>query len=327
MMKKILLFSALVVAFASCKEDEPKIVPSYPTDGLTLEQKSNALLLMGSSNQNPASAAFEAIRLMTDYDYKGRMNTLHMLTTQNGGLYPAYADSIMMNFQSPLPPYFVVGTQNIFPPTDLEGEIKRATREQPLLAVSHKVTQNDTSWVVDHKVQFFMDTIYDQIFIDTYMLAKLKAQVYNANTADEVDLRMAATPDLIKNPPLPLPNESQWDIDVRSTDSTKILAAKNTPFYYQNLFFDKYDSTSTWGPQLGSYWPFGGEFYNGDIIGTKDTPIRHYFMKPKPGEDMQLSGYEIKFMSIVWVRDPITGSMKHANSYISNSTFKIASAP
>lgn len=317
-MRKFLLFTALVVAFTSCGDDDSPIKSSYPTDGLSLEKKSNALLLMGSDKQNPTTAAYEAYRLMSTYEHTNRLNTVNMF---NSFINPE-ADSIMMEFQSPSAPYFVVGPTEIML-FDLEDEVKMALREKPLLAVSHAVSQNDTAWIIDHKVKFFEDTIYDQIYIDTYMLTKVKAQVYNSGTSTEVDLRMAATPDLIKNPALPLPFESQWDVDIYSMDSSKVLAARNTPYYYQNVFLDKFDSISRWGFKLGSYWPFNGEFYNGDIIGTKDTPIRHYFRKPKKGDDEALSGFNVKFMSVVWILDPSTGSMKHANSYISSGSYKI----
>ena len=111
-----------------------------------------------------------------------------------------------------------------------------------------------------------------------------------------------------------------------NADTSKVLESKGSPFYYENVFLAKFDSTGTWGYPLGDYWPFNNEFYNGDIIGTKDTPIRHYFQKftsqNADSEDL-VANTEISFMSIVWVRDMSTGSFVHANSFISTSTFKV----
>lgn len=319
-MKKILLLSTLIALTASCKDDDDSpLKSSYPTDGLPLNKEYNALLMMGSDNQNPASAAYESFRIMTEDEYGNRLNTFHLLSTNVGNFYDSYGDSIMMNFQSPMAPYTVLDDQDLFP-SELPQEVKRSIRQKPLLTVAHKVTQNDTAWIIDHKVKFFEDTIYNEIYIDTYMLAKLKAQIYDADPAP-IDLRMAATADLIKNPPTPLPNESQWDLNIMSLDSSKTLVRKGDPFYYDNLLFDKFDSTSTWGFELGSYWPFGSEFYDGDIIGTKETPIRHYFKKPS-SENSTTAAYEVKFMSIVWIRDGITGSMRHVNSYTSETYYR-----
>lgn len=323
-MKKILLLSTIIaLSFSSCKDDdETPISKGYVTDGLPLPQQKNALLMMGTSLSNPANGVFESTRLIAEDEYKGRVNTMNMLNDNATKFYEPYADSIMMNFQSPSSPYFVVDGEEI-PDENLEyllDAYRVATKRKPVLAVAHKVTQNDTAWVVNHKVQFFQDSIYDEFYIDTYMLATLKAELYNIGELTEIDLRVQSMKDLIANPPVPF--ESQWDIDIPNLDSSKVLAKEGSPFYHQNLFIAKYDSTSTWGPKLGSYWPFGGEFYAGDVIGTKDTPIIQYIPKDRNMSDF-FESYNIKFMSVVWVRNQFTGTMEHANSYTSDATFTV----
>lgn len=321
MMKKILLFSALVTMLASCGEDDPKSVVN--TGPSTPVQEYNALLLMGSDITNPSSATYEEARIQALDVYGDRLNTLHMVS---GIAYPAYADSIMMNFQSPASPYFVLGNTEVFP-LDLISETKIALREKPLLALSNKVTQNDTAWVIDHKVKFFMDTVTTDIYIDTYMLGRSKARKYSTNKIGTTyDIRMAATQKLIKNPAVPLPPESQWDKNIVSDDLTKILVNKGESFYYENQFVDKFDSTSAWGFSLGNYWPFGGEFFKGDIIGTNDTPIRHYFKKfnsLNAASPDYVTNTEYTFMSIVWMRDPVTGSFVYVNSYMNPTVFTV----
>lgn len=323
-MKKILLLSTIIaLSFSSCDpDDETPISKGYVTDGLSLPQEKNVLLMMGTSLQNPGTGVNEAIRLVATDEYLGRVNTFNLLNSNADKYYDTYADTIMMNFQSPSSPFIVVNDEEVNPIElpSLSSALKLATKGKPVLAVSHKVTENDSSWVVNHKVKFFQDTAYDQFFIDTYMLAKLKAQYYNPGATNQSNLRIPSSNKLIVNPPVPM--ESQWDIDVPNLDSSKVLAKKGEAFYHQNLFIDKYDSTSTWGPQLGSYWPFGGEFYAGDIIGTKDTPIIQYFLKDKSMAEIY-GAYEIKFMSIVWVRNPLTGTMEHVNSYTSDATFTV----
>ena len=324
MMKKILLFSALIALLGSCGEDDPKpVVDSGPA---VPEQKYNALLLMGTSTQNPVSAANEAVRLQTLHEYAGRVNTLNMVTNSLGPIYEPDGDTIMMNFQSPGSPFLVIDGTDVML-TELMDETKFALRNKPLLAVTNSVSQNDTAWIIDHKVKFFMDTISDEIYIDTYMLGTSKAREYETAIPNVVfDMKMAATPKLISNPGNPIPKESQWDLDVYSVDSSKVLAAKGSPFYYQNMFMDKFDSTGTWGYSLADYWPFGGEFYKGDIIGTKDTPIRHYFKKftsEGAASPDFVANMELRFMSIVWVRDNVTGSFVHGNSFVSTATFKV----
>lgn len=324
MMKKILLFGALISVIASCGKDDPKtVVDSGPA---TPEQTYNALLLMGSTTQNPTSAEFEAARLQALDVYGDRINTLHMISTPAGPIYEADGDTIMLNFQSPGSPYFVLGNQSLLP-SELISNMKTALREKPLVGLSSKVTQNDTAWIIDNKVKFFMDTITSEIYIDTYMLGKSAARKYTSDVpGTPFDIRMTAGQKLIKNPPLPLPLESQWDKNVLSEDLSKILVNKGETFIYENQFLAKFDSTGTWGYFLGDYWPFGGEFYKGDIIGTNDTPIRHYFRKFRSENTASPDYYtntEFTFMSIVWVRDPLTGSFVYANSFVNPSVFRV----
>src|SRR5690606_20040211 len=226
MMKKILLFGAIISILASCGEDDPK--PTGNTGPATPQEKYNALLMMGSDVQNPASAAYEASRLQALHEYPDDINTIHMVVGPNGILYDPYADTIMMNFQSPMAPYFVLDDTEIFL-TELIAEAKSAIRKKPLLAVTNKVSQNDTAWIIDHKVKFFMDTATSEIYIDTYMLGASKAREYSTQIPSVTfDLRMAATQKLISNPPAPLPLESQWDYSVYSIDSSKVLAPKGS---------------------------------------------------------------------------------------------------
>lgn len=322
MMKKILLFSTLIAAVIACKpSDDPIIEKTYPTDGLPLEEQKNVLVLTGIDSENSVSALFEYFRLQNEDEYKGDLNTMSFLTTPYGNLFSSYADSIMMNFQSPFAPYFVVNGQEVFF-SELDTEIKRASRQKPLLAVAHAVSSNDTAWIVDNKVKFFNDTTSDDINIDTYMLIKLKAREYKVNSSVTIDLKMMEQKDLIKNPALPLPRESQWDLNVVSKDSSKTLVSKGSSYYYDNILLEKFDSVNVWGTSIGSYWPFNGEFYKGDIIGTKDTPIRHYFKKPaEMTTEEQPFEYDIKFLTIVWVRNPSTGSYEYVNSYSTGKLF------
>ncbi|WP_417610573.1 hypothetical protein [Owenweeksia hongkongensis] len=324
MMKKILLFSALIAILSSCGEEDP--IPTVDSGPATPQEKYNVLLMMGSDIQNPGSAVYEEARIQALDEYSGSINTLHMVSTAVGGLYEPDGDSIMMNFQSPTAPFFVLDDEEVFS-ADLVNKTKFALRKKPLLAVTNQVSQNDTAWIIDHKVKFFMDTLTSDIYIDTYMLGKSKARSYTTEIPGmTLDLRMAASQDLIKHPPLPLPHESQWDKDVLTENEKRVLVKKGTTFFYENQFLAKFDSTGTWGYPLGDYWPFGGEYYKGDIIGTDDTPIRQYIRKFKSKNAASpdyVSSTKYTFMSIVWVRDPLTGSFVHANSYINSATFTV----
>lgn len=323
-MKKILLFSALLAILGSCGEDDPKpVVDSGPA---TPEEKYNVLLFQGSDIQNSASALLEEARIQALDVYGNRLNTLHIVSTPIGPLYEADGDTIMMNFQSPPFPFLVVGNEDVFP-TDLINKVKVALRQKPLLAVTNKVSQNDTAWIIDHKVKFFMDTITTDIYIDTYMLGSSKARKYATDIAGvSMDIRMAATEKLISNPQNIKPAESQWDKNILNEDLSTILVNKGETFYYENQFLAKFDSTGTFGYALGDYWPFGGEFYDGDIIGTNDTPIRHYirkFTSANAASPDYVMNTKLRFMSVVWVRDNATGSFVVANSFVNTSTFSV----
>src|SRR5690606_17027176 len=77
---------------------------------------------------------------------------------------------------------------------DILDELSFIKAERPAIAVAHKVTSNDTSWIVDVKVKFLKDTVSDYFQVETYMLADIPAKLY---TDPNIDLRTGAAQGLI----------------------------------------------------------------------------------------------------------------------------------
>ncbi|MDZ7846792.1 MAG: hypothetical protein U5L96_08470 [Owenweeksia sp.] len=51
------------------------------------------------------------------------------------------------------------------------------------------------------------------------------------------------------------------------------------------------------------------------MIGTEDTPIRHYFLKDI--RDNYEFDFQPQFISVVWILNPMTSSWEYLNSYSS----------
>ncbi len=307
MRRLIILAFAFLLALSCKKKTEPggSTGSSYPTDNLDLPSEVKSLLITNYGPGDQGSVGYEVARLRNESSFDDNLNHLSLVIAQGHPFYSIDADSINKNFLSLGVPSFVVdfmGTN----PTDLEVAVEAETNKKAILSVAHKVTTTDTAWVVDNKVKFYQDTVSSGIFIQTYMLGKVRAKTYKT-----LNLNAATVPNLTKI----VDFESFWDSEVPNLDSSANAISKNDEYYHQWILLDGFQE-NTWGVQLGSYWPFGPHFFKNDVIGTSDTPIRHYFLFPEDGD--YPFEFTPQFISVVWILNPFSGNWEYVNSYQSN---------
>src|SRR5690606_16548408 len=123
------------------------------------------------------------------------------------------------------------------------------------------------------------------------------------------DLRFMAANNVIKN----TDSASFWDLEQYALDSSRVIIKKGDPVYHSHIFLTNSNRENILGTPLASYWSFAGDFHEGDIIGTEDTPIRHHLPKLEKGEfdyDRKL-----RFVTVIWIFNPMTGMYEYANSY------------
>ncbi len=300
-MKKLFTLGLIAFSILACKEDPPPVADTYPTDGLPLEEKTRAMLIVGYEPTSPASISYDILRKINEDVYGKSLNNISLVS--GGLLGNPLAGLLAANFGSPAAPYALLNGEQAFMP-ELVDEIEDVLEEKPLLSVAHKVSSNDTAWIVDSKVKFFKDTLTAGIFIETYMLAKIEARQY-----DMVDLRIPEVKDFIKN----TDEASVWQQDIPNIDSSSFVVKNGDIYNHNYILLSNFNESDPFGTQLGEYWPFGGEFIEGDVIGTRDTPIRHHFLKPEEG-DFDFD-FKPQFITVVWMVNPFTSAYDYVNSY------------
>lgn len=325
-MKKLLIATLFLAFVSSCKEDPKVIVTPGSTEGIMLMPKKNALLFTGykfniTMFANTSIAATSALyREGLEGEYTTQLNHISF-PGKTSLFYNPMSDSLMVLFGSPVFPYMALNPMIVFGPNPpinpltVAAAIETDIAKKPLASVGHVVYKDDTSWVVSCKVKFFEDTIVqpNAILIETYMLADIDAKEFGAKN---IDLRFSPQNDLIYNSD----SSSFWDVDVPNMDTTKFLVKVGDPVAHKYIFLKNNNPKNAYGTPLSSYWPFAGDFHEGDIIGTSDTKIHHHFPKLKKGE----FNYDrkVRFLTVVWALNPMTNVYDYVNSYQSNSTYK-----
>jgi len=310
-MRKLTIFSLAFLMLLGCEEGNDggdggnNGNGTYPTDGLRLTEQVRSLLLTNYGPGDQGSVGFEVFRLRNEASFGNDLNHMSLVVAQGHPLYSITADTIRANFLNLGIPSFVIDFEGISP-ANLEDAVEAEINKKPILSVAHAVSSNDTAWIVDNKVKFYKDTLSSGIFIQTYLLAKIKAQDYGA-----VNLNAPQVTNLTKI----VDNATLWDLEIPNLDSSANAINKNDEYFHQWVILKGFEE-STWGKQLGTYWPFGPDFYKNDVIGTKDTPIRHYFLKPKKGDYPY--DFDPQFISVVWILNPFSGNWEYVNSYQSN---------
>jgi hypothetical protein len=199
-------------------------------------------------------------------------------------------------------------------PDALTAKIESEINRKPLATVNHIVTANDTAWLIDSKLKFWKDTTNPHFRIETYMLVSTPAARYNNSG---VDFTISGAADVLTTPD----TLSIWALELNNLDSTRLLTTKDDPFYHQNILVQSFNSESPWGTGFDDYTPFGATFSAGDIIGTKTTPVRHYFLKPDSGLDGAfMPGWDFKasFLTVIWVQNRDTFKYEYINSVMTN---------
>lgn len=306
-MKKIFFVGMMSLAMLGCEDDEPIVETPYPTDDLDLRKRKKELLVTGYAPGNAASVNYEIFRQINEYVYGERLNHLSLVFAPGHPLYTETADSVRSNFFGLTPPFFVVDNQEVSV-AEVGDLLEDKLEVQPVLDVAHNVMENDTAWIVDSKVKFFEDTASAGMFIQTYMVANIQAKNY-----PQANLNVPVIQDLIVHQD----SVSYWATNIFNEDSSETIIAEGDPYYHNWLVITAHNKNAVWGTNLGEYWPFGGEFYNGDVMGTKDTPIRHVFEKEEVRDEDDGFPFEFEpgFVTVVWIFNPYTLAFEHVNSF------------
>lgn len=305
-MKKIFLSALLIVVAVACNDDDKPVDNSYPTDGLSLPETKQALLI---HSYNPLAGYTSQIpSLILEDAFPDAFNYLSTVAIPNTPLTSGLTDSIALN--QPLEPAisFYLNDKTVDPGM-LYSETELAVARRPVASVNHVITSNDTAWLIDSKIKFFKDTSNSGFRVETYLTADIQAAVF----PNGLDLRVSAAPNFV----ITKDTASVWDVDLNNIDSSATLTTKGDAFYHKHVLAKNFNTESAWGTLLGEYTPFGESFSENDVIGTSSTPIRHYYLKPDLGfADAFDPGlpYNPGFLTVIWCFNQNTGRYDYVNS-------------
>lgn len=319
-MKKLFFYTFAALFAVSCGDDgddDDNQNTGYPTDNLTLQDEKKVLILTNyapfsaSSIDNKKDEAIGNEAFGDDFNWVNLVAPPAPLTSQASiDLLTAFnlssANDVSLN-----------GLDYTINDMFFDDMASRIENRKAVASVSHKVTKNDTAWLIDCKVKFWKDTSAANRFkIETYFLADIPA--YNYKSLG-IDLRMALVPNVVDQGD----SISSWAVSVANLDSTSQVIRAGDEYVHTSVMLDKATPDSLFGNPIASYTPFGFQYYENDVVGTRSTPIRHFFLRPNE-DDISTNDVEFiytpVFLTVIWSEDPITGAVDYLNSYMSSST-------
>ena len=317
-MKKIALFS-LVLAFGliGCKkENNSSGGGSFPTDNLTVDKQQNVFVMdmtgawcqhcpIGTQQMLLAKGTYgdRVIGFATHGGSAGQLDALKS---------PA-AELLIGNF---LPgegfPTLLVMNENSG--QDIMNNVTAALNmpDLPTFGVKHTTSITDSSINVYAKVECFQESQNVNFFVQSFLLLDgVEARDYGngidlnqVSSHPEVTTGSGATP-------------TKWALDVAVVNGEPQAKAGDIYTHDEAVFGVATNTQTFWGHNIGDVNPFGNEFIEGDVLGTKYTPL---LMSIKTGglNYKQFNGH-VSIASVVWkFKDDGSGLYEYVNGYVSH---------
>jgi thiol-disulfide isomerase/thioredoxin len=305
-MKKIgLLLMAGVLAFASCKTEEPEAEKTFPTDGLTVEEKQRVLVIeqTGAWCQycpNGAEILTEMIGEHGDDILGLAVHNGDKLTLPVGGLldnnYPA----------SGVPNFFVM---NEDAGQDPGSKIPNYITDVPVFGAAHNVVVTDTAYNVYVKVQVFKDAFGEDFLVNSYLvLDGVLAKDYGSG----INLQQTSSVASVQTGSGSTP--TKWTKDAALVNGVPLIKAGDN-YYHTEVLYTPAKTINPWGKPLADANPFGTDFLKGDILGTRHTPI----LLSIPRTSLAPFETSLSVVTIVWrLRTDGSGAYDYVNGYMSH---------
>ncbi len=303
-MKKIglLLLSATFILGACKKEDDAPKAATYPTSGLLVSDQQVVLVL-------------EATGAWCQFCPNGAATMIEMVATHGDKILPIAvhsSDPITAPISGILDANFpTTGVPNFYVMNEDAGQspgnkIAAYINEVPTLGIAHTVVTTDSSWNVYPKVEFFKSAINEDYLVNSYIiLDAVLAKDYGSGN------------DLNQTSSVPIAggiNPTKWLQDAAIVGGVPQIKAGDD-YYHTEAVVGVANTTNPFGKALADVNPFGREFIEGDILGTKNTPIMLSIPK------FSIAPYEtgVSIYTIVWrLRTDGSGAFDYVNGYVSH---------
>jgi hypothetical protein len=275
-MKKSYFFALLAGAifFAGCnKDDEETVVPSRPyiTDNLMVSSDPTALVLLttGAWCQYCPNGGEKLLEAKVKY---GPQVVALVTRTGSDPLVNSLTDEFNDIYESSGVPNFYVNEEDAG--QSIDGPIAFALGFPSSIGVAHAIETTDTGYVVNVKVEAF-ENMKDVVFyVQSYLIFdKIAAR----NFGPGADMRQTSS--------LPIVDKgndvSRWARDAAFVNGEPQVRTGDIYYHTSNLI-SKAKDTEFWGLPLNDFNPFKDQYIEGDILGTRYTPIQLTLEKVNP---------------------------------------------
>lgn len=271
-MKHLAFASLAVLALASCQPQDPDPLPEvYITDSLTVSPKQKVLVIetTGTWCQYCPNGAQSMLMAINTFNDSVNHEALIIPFASHTG--DPFESSVQTALNTAFPttgvPNFYV--QNVDAGQDIMGPIAGAIDDEPKVGVNHvwvMNSTNDTIYVYP-KVQFFDDSKDAQYYVQSYVLVtNIDAKEYNAG-GPVINLNQVSSVPIVTTGSGAIPSKWTGQVD----PITKKVAGDI--YQHDHIPMTSGLTPNAYGVELDSINPLGNDFFEGDIFGSKFTPI------------------------------------------------------
>ena len=294
-MKKIFNLLLLSMAFTACEPDPTDPIPAeYVTDKLTVSEDQKAFLLetTGTWCQYCPNGAASMLEMQSTYNTDGDSNIRVIgFASHTGDPLVTPVQTLLNNtFTTTGVPNFYVNNEDVG--QSISGPTGAALAGTPSVGVSHISSQNETgdSTIVDIKVQFFEDKKNIAYYVQSYLLATgIVAKTYDLGGLP-VDLNQVSSVAIVTTGSGNTP--TTWAVDTWGKKAGE-------PYTHDHIPFASGITSFEWGVKLDTINPLGQSYFEGDIFGSKYTPIKLVIPHEVLGVPVP-SGVEYEVVTIIW---------------------------
>jgi hypothetical protein len=301
------------IAFAACKKDDDQdTVPvqrPYITDNLTVSPDPTALLYLttGAWCQFCPNGGERLLEAKVKY---GHQVVPLVARTGSDPLVNVLTDELNDIYEASGVPHFYVNEEAAG--QSIDGPLAFALAFDRPIGVAHAVETTDTGYVVNIKIEVF-ENMKDVVFyVQSYLiLDKIEAR----NFGPGADMRQTSTvPTVDKGNDV-----SRWTREAAFVNGEPQVRPGDTYYHTSNLF-SKAKNTDLWGLPLNDFNPFKDQYIEGDILGTRYTPIQLTLEKVNVSP---IVVQEYAVTTIIWGQVPGDGN-EDKRAFVAGFTSTIA---
>jgi hypothetical protein len=312
-MRKLALFGIVAsIALVGCKKNTNPSTSTYPTDNLTVSDMPNVFVLekTGAWCQYCPNGA----EAMKQEKVKHGDRVLGFAAHEGDALENNAAKILVANFlDSAGYPTFLVNNENSGQDIANNVLFYMNPTEKPHFAVAHVVQQTDDSLVVYPKIEILRSaTLNENFFVQSFLLIDgVEARDYG----NGIDLNQVSSVPKVSTGSGA--NPTKWVLDAAEVDGEPAIKAGDVYTHDEVVAGVATNTADFWGHNLGEINPFGNEFLEGDVLGTKHTPIMLSIQMQ--GIDYKQFNAHLSVATIIWkFRSDGSGRYDYVNGYLSH---------